>query len=84
MKFEYNIIESCDIDIDFEKIYEYIKEESLDYTIEDICTMFNENVEYYLQKLYLASDFSEEMNEYETESLREKWYDWLVTNKGLE
>ena len=84
MKFKYNIVEYCDIDIDFEEIYEYIQEESSDYTIKEIYDVFINNVEYYLQKLYLAYDFSEETNEYETTSLCEKWYDWLVTNKGLE
>ena len=77
MKLCYKVYTSKCIDIEFQRIYDYIKSENPNASSFDIYWMFCDNVDYYIRTLYDAPDFIAADNEYRTEDLCIAWSKWL-------
>lgn len=77
MKLCYKVCTSKCIDIEFQRIYDYIKSENPNASSFDIYWMFCDNVDYYIRTLYDAPDFIAADNEYRTEDLCIAWSKWL-------
>ena len=77
MKLCYKVCTSKCIDIEFQRIYDYIKSENPNASSFDIYWMFCDNVDYYIRTLYDAPDFIVADNEYRTEDLCIAWSKWL-------
>lgn len=83
MKFWYEIIESRCIDVDFQKVYDYIRDnESNINNHYDVYLEFINNYSYYLDKLYKLEDFVEEDNDHAVQELINSWKDWLEEEFG--
>lgn len=82
MKFWYEVIESHYIDIDFQKIYDYIKSDDPDIEIIDVYNTFIDNVSFYLRSIYECEDLEEEDNEYNINELIDSWGDWFDKTFG--
>jgi hypothetical protein len=68
--------------VDFQQIYDYIRTQNPDFSLEDIEWSFRDSVDYYLRVLYGAWDFMSEDNEYRTEDLCIAWSKWLKKHKN--
>ena len=84
-------------DIDFQKVFDFMKNEGeLENTAYDYGTQFGDNTEYYLEQVYGINisyediyDYDElrekkypsVLNEYLLDDLSNEYYDWLETNK---
>lgn len=77
MKLCYKVCTSKCIDIEFQRIYDYIKSENPNASSFDIYWMFCDNVDYYIRTLYDAPDFIAADNEYRAEDLCIAWSKWL-------
>lgn len=77
MKLCYKVYTSKCIDVEFQRIYDYIKSENPNASSFDIYWMFCDNVDYYIRTLYDAPDFIAADNEYRTEDLCIAWSKWL-------
>ena len=80
MKLCYKVYTSKCIDIEFQRIYDYIKSENPNASSFDIYWMFCDNVDYYIKTLYDAPDFYAADNEYRIEDLCISWSKWLKKN----
>ena len=78
MDFWYHVISCEKIKIDFQEIFDEIREQNPDETsISRIDDEFCDNTVYYLQCLYNCQDLDEEDNEYQLDELIKQWQDWL-------
>ena len=77
MKLCYKVCTTKCVDIEFQRIYDYIKSENPNASSFDIYWMFCDNVDYYIRTLYDAPDFIAADNEYRTEDLCIAWSKWL-------
>lgn len=77
MKLCYKICTTKCVDVEFQRIYDYIKSENPNASVEDIHWMFCDDVDYYIQTLYDAPDFYAADNEYRVEDLCIAWSKWL-------
>lgn len=80
MKFCYKVIQSKCVEIDFQQIYDYIRNEHPTFSLEDIDSEFCDNVEHYLKTLFNADDFVEDTNDYKADDLCVIWTKWLYKN----
>ena len=83
MKFEFEEVKKVEFELDFQKIYDYVKNDQIkadhDYNPSkwDIHTDFGDNMDYYLKKIY---DFEIEDNDYNRETLYyvfQEWSKWI-------
>lgn len=77
MKLCYKVCTSKCVEVDFQQIYDYIRTQNPNFSLEDIEWSFRDSVDYYLRVLYKAWDFRSEDNEYKTEDLCIAWSKWL-------
>lgn len=83
MKFWYEVIKSHCIDVDFQKVYEYIHEnEPRMVTPYDVYLEFIDNFDYYLDKIYGIEDFVAEDNDHVIQELIDSWEAWLEEEFG--
>lgn len=84
-------------DIDFQKVFDFMKNEGgLENTVYDYSTQFGDNIDYYLEQVYGIvisyediydyDELREKMypsvlNEYLLDDLSSEYYDWLDKNK---
>ena len=84
-------------DIDFQKVFDFMKNEGeLENTVYDYSTQFGDNTDYYLEQVYGINisyediyDYDElrekmypsVLNEYLLDDLSNEYYDWLKANK---
>ena len=84
-------------DIDFQKVFDFMKnEDELENTVYDYATQFGDNMDYYLEQVYgiIISyediyDYDElrekmypsDLNKYLLDDLCSEYYDWLDKNK---
>lgn len=84
-------------DIDFQKVFDFMKnEDELENTVCDYSTQFGDNIDYYLEQVYGIvisyediCDYDElrekmypsVLNEYLLDDLCSEYYDWLDKNK---
>ena len=84
-------------DIDFQKLFDFMKNEGeLENTVYDYSTQFGDNTDYYLEQVYGINisyediyDYDElrekmypsVLNEYLLDDLSNEYYDWLDKNK---
>ena len=84
-------------DIDFQKLFDFMKnEDELENTVYDYSTQFGDNTDYYLEQVYGINisyediyDYDElrekmypsVLNEYLLDDLSNEYYDWLEANK---
>lgn len=80
MKLCYKVCTTKCVDIEFQRIYDYIKSENPNASVEDIYWMFCDDVDYYIKTLYDAPDFYAVDNEYRIEDLCISWSKWLKKN----
>jgi len=86
MKFNFTETKEIEFDIDFQKVYDYVKKElesDPDYhpTPWDIHTEFGDNMDYYLKKIYGYVVEDNESNEYTMDYIFKEWGNWIQTNK---
>ena len=86
MKFWYDVIESRSINIDFEELFDIIKERLLEDEPEvstyDVYQEFTDNVQYYVSSIYPADDFDASENESNVEDLVCCWEKWFEEKFG--
>lgn len=82
MKYYYDVIECYEINIDYQQVYNYIKEDNPDYDTYNIYQDFLNNIEYYFECIYNRSDFLEIDNEECVEEIKQDWQNWLDENFG--
>lgn len=83
MKFYYDIIETKMIDVDFQKIYDFIKNEDFyNSTLEEIYDSFVDNVGYCLRSIYDCDDLMTWDNEENIHELIVGWENWLESTFG--
>ena len=82
MKFYYDVIESYEIYIDFQDIYDHIKSEYPDYSNYAIYEHFIENVEYLLTEIYKCYDFVAYDNDRNVNDLVNRWGQWFDEKFG--
>ena len=82
MEFWYNVIESYCIDVDFQKIYDYIKEQEPNYNNYELFIIFIDNAGFYLRSIYGCEDLNEIDNECQLDILIERWEDWFKETFG--
>lgn len=86
MKFWYDIIDTRCLEINFEEIYDIIKDRLLEDEPEvstyDIYQEFIDNVQYYINVIYRVDDFDESENESNVEDLVCCWEQWLEEKFG--
>jgi hypothetical protein len=80
MKLCYKVCTSKCIEVDFRQIYDYIRTQNPNFSLEGIEWSFRDSVDYYLRVLYSAWDFNAADNEYRTEDLCISWSKWLKKN----
>ena len=84
-------------DIDFQKLFDFMKNEGeLENTVYDYSTQFGDNTDYYLEQVYGINisyediyDYDElrekmypsDLNKYLLDDLSNEYYDWLDKNK---
>ena len=84
-------------DIDFQKVFDFMKnEDELENTVYDYATQFGDNIDYYLEQVYRIvisykdiydyDELCEKMypnvlNQYLLDDLYSEYYDWLDKNK---
>lgn len=84
MKYDFTLKTSFVVDIDFEQIYEYIKDTTELSDNQEIYNTFNDNIYYYLEELYSVVIQELEENEYTIDNIVDDWYNWLVDNKNFD
>jgi hypothetical protein len=81
----YDVIDSKQVKIDFDLVYNVIWERSFEREPEipkyDIYIEFLDNLEYYMQQLF-AADFVEYDNEGVSEEIQECWEKWFEEKFG--
>ena len=82
MKFYYDVIESYEIDIDFQDIYDYIKSGHPNYSNYAIYEHFITNAECILIAIYRCDDFAEYNNEKNVDSMLDCWEQWFDKEFG--
>ena len=82
MKFYYDVIDSYEIDIDFQDIYNYIKSNHPDYSNYSIYDYFVTNVEYILITIYKCYDFIEYDNTGTIDDMINYWEQWFNEKFG--
>jgi hypothetical protein len=82
MKFYYDVIESYEIDIDFQDIYDYIKSDLPSYSNYAIYEHFISNVECILTAVYGCNDFVEFDNEGNVDNMLNYWEQWFDKQFG--
>ena len=86
MKFWYDVIESRSININFEEIYDIIKDRLLEDDPEtstyDVYQEFIDNIQYYINSIYRVDDFVEHENESNVVDLVYCWVQWLEEKFG--
>ena len=83
MDFWYQVISSEKITVDFQEIFDEIREQNPDETsVSRIDDEFCDNTLYYLQGLYNCQDLNEEDNEHQLDELINQWQDWLEEKYG--
>ena len=84
-------------DIDFQKVFDFMKnEDELENTVCDYSTQFGDNIDYYLEHVYgivisykdiydydelCEKMYPSVLNEYLLDDLSSEYYDWLDKNK---
>lgn len=84
-------------DIDFQKVFDFMKnEDELENTVCDYSTQFGDNIDYYLEQVYgivisykdiydydelCEKMYPNVLNEYLLDDLYSEYYDWLDKNK---
>jgi hypothetical protein len=86
MKFNFTETKEIEFDIDFQKVYDYVKKElesDPDYhpTRWDIHTNFGDNMDYYLKNIYGYVIEDNESNGFTMDYIFEEWGNWIQTNK---
>ena len=86
MKFNFTEIKKIELDIDFQKIYDFIEKEyenDPNYNLDpwSIHTEFGDNMNYYLKKIYNYDIEDNEDNEYTMDIIYNEWGNWIQTNK---
>ena len=97
MKLTLATVQYDTFDIDFQKLFDFMKNEGeLENTVYDYSTQFGDNTDYYLEQVYGINisyediyDYDElrekmypsVLNEYLLDDLSNEYYDWLDKNK---
>ena len=92
MKAEFVHIDIKKVDIDFQKIFDFMKKEYSFDSIDDYDTEFGDNVHYYLNKVFgLNFEFDNtdnctefypyDLNEYEVDRICNEYSKWLEENE---
>ena len=97
MKITLASIQYDTFDIDFQKLFDFMKNEGeLENTVYDYSTQFGDNTDYYLEQVYGINisyediyDYDElrekmypsVLNDYLLDDLSNEYYDWLEANK---
>lgn len=76
MRVYYQLISEPYMDIEFDEIYDHIKNELETNDVEEILDTFGDNLEHYIQKLY-ASDFLEDDNEGLADHIYNEWVKYI-------
>ena len=82
MKFYYDVIESYEIDVDFQDIYNYIKSNHPDYSNYSTYDYFVTNAEYILIAIYKCYDFVEYNNPGTIDDMFTCWEQWFNEKFG--
>ena len=84
MKFNFIETKKIEFDIDFQKIYDFIEKEykndpNYNYNLDpwDIYTVFGDNLNYYLKKIYEYDVEDNEYNESAMDIIYEEWGNWI-------
>lgn len=82
MKVEFTESKKIDFELDFQKIYDFIKKEyenDPDYepTKYDIHNDFGDNMDYYIEKIYNYEVENNEDNEYAMDYIFKEWSKWI-------
>ena len=82
MKVEFTESKKIDFEIDFQKIYDFVKKEyenDPDYepTKYDIHDDFGDNMDYYIEKIYNYEVENNEDNEYAMDYIFKEWSKWI-------
>ncbi len=82
MKVEFTETKKIDFEIDFQKIYDFIKKEyenDPDYepTKYDIHNDFGDNMDYYIEKIYNYEVENNEENEFAMDYIFKEWGKWI-------
>lgn len=83
MKYWYEVVTFEFVDIDFQEIYDFIKEEEPQFT--DLCDIYLEfidNMEYYIKSVYNAEDLEGEDNEDFLKEVQKGWEEFLEEEFG--
>ena len=83
MKYWYEVTTFEFVDIDFQEIYDFIKEEEPQFT--DLCDIYLEfidNMEYYIKSVYNAEDLAGEDNENFLKEVQKGWEEFLEEEFG--
>ena len=81
MEFVYNIVDTDTIDIDFQKIFDYVSKRLDNPSVLDVFNDFTEEVGYYIRSIY-ADNFEEDYNVFEIEDLIVAFENWLDEKFG--
>ena len=86
MKFDFTEIKKIELDIDFQKIYDFIEKEyendpNYDLDPWGIHTEFGDNMNNYLKKIYNYDIEDNEDNESTMDIIYNEWGNWIQTNK---
>jgi len=82
MKVEFTESKKIDFELDFQKIYDFIKKEyenDPDYepTKYDIHNDFGDNMDYYIEKIYNYEVENNEENEFAMDYIFKEWSKWI-------
>ena len=86
MKFTFTETKEIELEIDFQKIYDFIKKEyenDQDYDPDpwDIHNDFGDNMDYYLKKIYGYIIEDNDSNDLAMDLVFNEWGDWIRDNK---
>ena len=86
MKFDFTEIKKIELDIDFQKIYDFIEKEyendpNYDLDPWGIHIEFGDNMNNYLKKIYNYDIEDNEDNESTMDIIYNEWGNWIQTNK---
>lgn len=79
MEITYETVITKTVDIDFDKLYKYVSENSTG----DPYYEFADNVEYYLEHCFGIDDYDESNNSYMTDLLIDIWFDYLYKDRNI-
>lgn len=82
MNISYNVVEQKTLNIDFETIYKYIKNENPYQSIFENYELFIENVVWYITEIYHCDDLEEFYNEDVIEDIVMEFENWLDATFG--